>query len=74
MRNLNNMIDPALGWILIDARAINASGQIVGWGAGPAGGDGAFLLTPTSAQVPLPAALPLLAAALGGLALLRRNT
>jgi probable HAF family extracellular repeat protein len=32
MIDLNTRIDPALGWQLVDATGINASGQIVGWG------------------------------------------
>jgi len=56
----------ATGWHLIEARAINASGQIVGWGNNPSGDLEAFLLTPT----PLPAALPLFVTGLGALGLL----
>lgn len=33
MADLNERIDPALGWELEDARSINDAGQIVGWGA-----------------------------------------
>ena len=32
MTNLNTLIDPASGWVLEEARDINESGQIVGWG------------------------------------------
>jgi probable HAF family extracellular repeat protein len=74
MQNLNDLIDPTIGWVLQDARGINASGQIVGFGNNGSATRG-FLLTPASATtpIPLPAGLPLLAAALGGLAWLRRR-
>jgi probable HAF family extracellular repeat protein len=32
MQNLDNLIDPALGWVLREATGINEQGQIVGWG------------------------------------------
>jgi len=32
MRMLNELIDPALGWHLVQANAVNAHGMIVGWG------------------------------------------
>jgi probable HAF family extracellular repeat protein len=66
MQDLNDLIDPGLSAVLVQAFAINMSGQIVG----SAVTDGvlqAFLLTPTTADVPIPAALPLM---LGGLGLL----
>ena len=44
--DLNNMIDPALGWNLRSANAINDLGQIVGNGENQAGQSHAFLLTP----------------------------
>jgi probable HAF family extracellular repeat protein len=65
MQNLNDLIDPGLGAILEFAHAINASGQIVGVGTID-GYSQAFLLTPI-ADVPVPAALPLM---LGGIGLL----
>lgn len=62
IENLNNLIDPALGWTLLQATAINDSGQIVGFGftgdASNAGNYHAFLLTPT----PEPSAIALLGA------------
>jgi probable HAF family extracellular repeat protein len=41
MEDLNNLTSLPSGWMLEDATAINASGQICGWG-----NKGAFLLTP----------------------------
>jgi probable HAF family extracellular repeat protein len=46
MTDLNAMIDPASGWHLTEAKAINDSGQIVGNGKNKAGQSHAFLLTP----------------------------
>jgi probable HAF family extracellular repeat protein len=46
MRNLNNLIDPASGWVLKVAFSINDQGQIVGMGTNPAGQKRGFLLTP----------------------------
>jgi len=48
MIDLNTLIDPALGWTLVDAKAISDSGQIVGQGATPDGNTRAFVLTPVS--------------------------
>ena len=50
------MIDPAAGWTLESANAINANGQIVGIGISPNGNEQAFLLTP----IPEPSAVALL--------------
>ncbi len=62
--DLNTLVDlSGVGWLLIDARGINSSGQIVGVGINPDGEERAYLLTPN--PVPLPAALPLLMSALG---------
>jgi probable HAF family extracellular repeat protein len=48
MRDLNDLANAAgSGWVLSSARAINASGQIVGFGT-HLGQTAAFLLTPTS--------------------------
>ena len=55
MTNLNSLVGPASGWLLEEARDINESGQIVGWGQYN-GQSRAFLLTP----VPLPGAAWLL--------------
>ena len=43
MRDLNNLIPPDSGWVLVEATAINDSGQIVGWGYHD-GQQAAFLL------------------------------
>lgn len=45
MRDLNGLIAPSNGWTLEEARGINDSGQIVGWGR-HGGKEHAFLLTP----------------------------
>ena len=50
MMDLNDMIPTNSGWELMEARGINGSGQIVGWGM-HAGHTDAFLLTPVSAPV-----------------------
>jgi probable HAF family extracellular repeat protein len=45
MTDLNHLIDPSMGWQLMDAFDINDAGQIVG--AGQINGEThAFLLTP----------------------------
>ena len=59
MVDLNSLIDPASGWTLDSATAINDSGQIVGWGDNSLGQGHAFLLTPV-ALVPEPSTLVLL--------------
>ena len=57
MQDLNELTGAAeAGWVLNSARAINASGQIVGFGTYK-GETAAFLLTPTAsakANVPAP--------------------
>ena len=50
MGDLNALVDPALGWTLAYARAINDSGQIAGYGAARDGSVRAFLLTPLVVQ------------------------
>ena len=46
MTDLNTRIDPAAGWKLEEATAINDSGWIVGRGKAPSENSRAFLLTP----------------------------
>ena len=50
MIDLNDLIPTNSGWELMEARGINGSGQMVGWGM-HAGHTNAFLLTPVSAPV-----------------------
>jgi probable HAF family extracellular repeat protein len=50
MRDLNNLVPADSGWMLMEARGINAAGQIIGWGM-HGGRTNAFLLTPVSAPV-----------------------
>lgn len=45
-QKLDDLIDPTLGWRLIQATGINDVGQIVGIGINPTGNLGGFLLTP----------------------------
>lgn len=68
MQYLNELIDPASGWVLHEPRDINDLGQIVGWGLHN-GNERAFLLTP----IPEPASLVMLGGCLVGLSLLRRR-
>lgn len=69
MYDLNGLIDPASGWHLSLAYAINDNGQIVGQGVNALGQSDAFLLTP----IPEPGALLLLAPGLVGVIWLRRR-
>jgi uncharacterized membrane protein len=64
--DLQDLIDPTLGWDLQGALSINESGQIVGYG-NIGGEQRAFLLTP----IPEPASSSVLG--LAGVALLRRR-
>ena len=45
MKDLNNLIPPNSGWVLVLANSINNSGQITGYGT-INGENHAFLLTP----------------------------
>jgi probable HAF family extracellular repeat protein len=47
MQDLNDLIATNSGWVLINANAINASGQITGYGT-KGGHNHAFLLTPSN--------------------------
>ena len=57
MKDLNALLPPSTGWTLQEARSINDSGQIVGYGLNPSSQPHAFLLTPTS-FTPAPCATP----------------
>jgi probable HAF family extracellular repeat protein len=50
MSDLNDLVPTNSGWMLMEARGINAAGQIVGFGM-YGGRTNAFLLTPVSAPV-----------------------
>lgn len=65
MRNLNSLIDPALGWEVRDAVGINDAGQIAAWGC--RGEECSGLLLELASPVPEPQAMGML---LTGLALL----
>jgi len=66
--NLNSLL-ASNGWVLLEARAINDSGQIAGLGTNPQGFQHGFLLTP----VPIPAAFSLFGPALAGIFWLGRQ-
>jgi hypothetical protein len=50
MLDLNSLVPTNSGWEMMEARGINASGQIIGWGMF-AGHTNAFLMTPVSGPV-----------------------
>jgi probable HAF family extracellular repeat protein len=72
MQDLNDLIDPASGWDLIDARPVNDAGQILGYGARAGTGGELFLLTPV-APVRLPAVVWLMLSALASLGWLKHR-
>jgi uncharacterized membrane protein len=51
--NLNDLIDPSLGWTLTTANYINDNGWIIGGGINPSGQTEAFLLTPEPSTPPV---------------------
>jgi hypothetical protein len=55
MIDLNLLIPTNSGWEMMEARSVNAAGQIVGWGM-HGGHTNAFLLTPVSGPVMMTAA------------------
>jgi probable HAF family extracellular repeat protein len=65
MVDLNSLIDPASGWTLTSATAINDSGWIVGNGTNSLGQSHAFLLTP----IPEPSTAALAASGLAAVLL-----
>ena len=66
MTSLNSLIDPASGWSLYDARAINNSGQIAVLGYNSRGDVHALLLNPLNGNViPEPETLLLVLVGLG---------
>ena len=60
MQNLNNLINPSLGWDLWNASSINNSGEIIGQGVNPQGRIDAVLLTPVPEPSPFSLAVVLL--------------
>jgi probable HAF family extracellular repeat protein len=67
MRDLNTLIDPALGWEVRDAVGINDAGQIAAWGCRLESSECSGLLLELTSPVPEPQAIAML---LTGLALL----
>lgn len=69
IRDLNDLIDPSLGFLLAEARAINNAGWIAANGFNAAGEERAFLLVP----VPEPATLALMGLGTAAMIVLRRR-
>ena len=51
MIDLNDLVDPTVGWVLVSACGINNNGWIVGKGINPDGRRRAVLLTPTPRKI-----------------------
>lgn len=68
IKDLNDLIDNALGWTLTHASDINNSGQITGYGT-IGGEEHAFLLTP----IPEPGTITLLLCSLASVVIMRRR-
>lgn len=77
LQNLNDLINPSLGWRLVTANDINSSGQIVGSGLNAEGRLRAYLLTPITlaGAIPEPSSWAMLIAGFGltGAAMRRRR-
>lgn len=71
MRDLNTLIDPALGWVVRDAVGINDAGQIAAWGC--RGDECGGLLLQLASPVPEPRATAMLMAGLALLGLAWRS-
>lgn len=59
MNDLNMLVDPAAGWTIYQARAINDSGQIAAWGCSNNFGCQTLRLDPTNTEIPEPGTLGL---------------
>lgn len=70
--DLQDLVDPASGWIVDGVEAINNNGQILGVGFYK-GNYTHFLLSPAAAPIPVPAAVWLFGSGLAALAGMRRR-
>jgi probable HAF family extracellular repeat protein len=66
--DLNDLVDPASGWVIYEGSDINNNGQITAYGFKPGYGTQALLLDPVVSAVPEPAALGMLLMGLSTLA------
>lgn len=73
MLDVNDLIDPQIGWTVRAASDINASGQISASGCNLRGECHALLLTPIDSQASEPASLALFGIGLAGLLAARRR-
>jgi uncharacterized membrane protein len=74
IQDLNDLIDPTLGWTLEQANDINERGEILGIGYNAAGQYVAFLLTPNAVPEPTTWAMMIAGFGLVGAAARRRVT